>query len=81
MEVLDLAIHLLDERITQNELKQGEINVKMAKRVNYLDKHDISLKEDKQYREYTDLWYLIYDEIGQDMKKIEHLKFVKRMSK
>ena len=81
MEVLDLAIHLLDERITQNELKQGEIDVKMAKRVNYLDKHDISLKEDKQYREYTDLWYLIYDEIRQDMEKIEHLKFVKRMSK
>jgi hypothetical protein len=81
MEVLDLAIELLDERITQNELKQGELDAKMAKRVKYLDKHDISLKEDKQSRENTDSWYLIRDEIRQDMKKVKHLKLVKRLSK
>ena len=81
MEVLDLAIDLLDERITQNELKQGEIDVKTAKRINYLNKHDISLKDDKQFCGDNQLWYSINDEIRQDMKKVKHLKFVKRMSK
>ena len=81
MEVLDLAIDLLDERITQNELKQGEIDVRTERRIKYLDKHNISIKDDKQFCGDNQLWYSINDEIRQDMKKVKHLKFVKRMSK
>ena len=81
MEVLDLAIHLLDERITQNELKQVEIDIRTERRIKYLDKHNISIKDDKQSCGDTQLWYSINDEIRQDIKKVEHLKFVKRMSK